>query len=340
MKLKIGIVGSGGMVGSTMTKWFRKRKKYKKGKNLFLYDINPDLGHNDDVNKADIVVICVPTPPDDSGGCDTTIVEKAVSRLRAGMVVVIKSTVVPGTTMRLAKKFPDKMFLMSPEYLTEKYRWEDFVGVCGRQIVAHTGGESIAWAKALLDILPLAAFMCPWGSDYDQREMEATEAEMAKYFANIFGAHTVVFSNIIQDMCHAMEVVFAHEDIEGRVDYERIRECVSADPRIGPSWKNVNHGKYRGFGGFCFPKDLLAFIIFMEDLMIIIKQYRISHGDHGEKTQLLLDRIEAGLNVMKAVWDYNELLLEQQGLSVEEVSIHDKELKKKLKNVKRLAPEL
>ncbi len=340
MRLKVGIMGSGGMVGSTMMRWFLERKGYKRGKDLFCYDINPTFGHNDDVNSADITAICVPTRPDKEGRCDSSIVEGAVSKLRKGMVVAVKSTVVPGTTLRLANKFRDKKFLMVPEYLTEKYNWEEFLGVCGRQIVAHTGGETIPWARTFLAHLPMAAFMCPWGTDYTEFEMESTEAEMAKYFANVFGAQTVVFSNIFQDMCHAMEVAFACEGIEGRVDYEKVKECVSADPRIGPSWKNVNYGKYRGYGGFCFPKDVMAFIMFMKDTRTIVCQYAQKHDPVSHKLSMLLGRMTCGIKVLEAAWDYNVSLLLNQGLTIEDVSKHDAELEKKLLKVVDLAPQL
>jgi len=55
---------------------------------------------------------------------------------------------------------------------------------------------------------------------------------------------------------------FKKEKIEQRVDYDHVRKVIAHDSRIGDSWLDVKHGKYRGFGGFCFPKDTAAFIAF------------------------------------------------------------------------------
>lgn len=321
------------MVGGILKRWFEEEKGYKRREDLFCFDTNPGLGYDDDVNKADIVVMCVPTPPDDNGRCDLSILKEAISRLRSGMVIAIKSTVVPGTTVRLAHEFKDKKFLMSPEYLTERRAWEDFLGICGRQIVGHTGGDTIKYAKELLDLLPIAAFVRPWATDYSQSEIQATEAEMAKYFGNVFGAHKVIFANIFQDVCHAVRLVLESENIDVRIDYEKVRECVSADPRIGPAWLDVSHGKYRGYGGFCFPKDHLAFIMFMKDTRMLLATYLARYKSKDDKPYLLLARLTDGIRVMEAIWDANERLLLQQGITIKEVSRHDRELEEKLKKI-------
>ena len=96
------------------------------------------------------------------------------------------------------------------------------------------------------------------------------------------------------------------------IEYENIRDALGADPRIGPAWLDVNHRSYRGFGGYCFPKDLNAFIKFVIKLRTNYRAF--------DKL------ISGGFSVLQSVWKYNETLLEEQGLSIEDVSKHNKEL--------------
>src|SRR3989344_2070304 len=249
--LKIGIIGAGGMVGGPHKKYFES-KGYKRGTNLFCYDTSPTLGLFDDITQADIVWVAVPTPPNPDGSCNISIVESVVSKLH-NKIVVIKSTVPPGTTEYLQKKYPDNMFLFNPEFLTEAQAWEDFLKP-SRQIVGFTE-QSRDVALTVLNLLPPSFYQSPWASStYVIRGHSATDAEMIKYLSNVFGAMKVGFANMAYDVCDAIK----DEGLD--VDYERVRDALGADVRIGPAWLDVSHGSYRGFGGYCFPKDLLAYI--------------------------------------------------------------------------------
>ncbi|MDO8669703.1 MAG: hypothetical protein Q7K65_05430, partial [Candidatus Buchananbacteria bacterium] len=95
-KIKVGIIGLG-MVGEPIKRWFEEYHKYRRGKELFCYDTDPKKGYSDDVNKADVVFVAVPTPANPDGGCNTSIVQNAVATVNDGKIVVIKSTVPPGT---------------------------------------------------------------------------------------------------------------------------------------------------------------------------------------------------------------------------------------------------
>jgi UDPglucose 6-dehydrogenase len=345
-KMKIGIVGLG-MVGGTIYRWLEEREKYVRGYNLFCYDKNKRLGYNDNVNQADLIVVCVPTPMiydgSEYGKCDTSIVEDVVDSIHPGKIVVIKSTVVPGTTASLALKYPDKEFLFSPEYLTEGQPWEDFTGKCGRQIVAHfADGEksSINHAKQFLEILPWTMVMMPSRGVYEnlEDEIEVTEAELAKYFANMFGAMKVLLDNIFKDIADGLNISFYEQGEDIRVRHERVERCVGLDPRIGSGWLNVDHGDYRGIGGYCFPKDFAAMLYLKHDLRVVLEKF--NETANNSTITMLIVRLDLGYKALSAFWTYNETLLNQQGTSVREVSKHDEELKKKLKKLKKLSPIL
>lgn len=238
---KAGIVGVG-MVGGAMKRYLEK----KEGLELFLYDKGQNLGSHEEVNNAEIVFVCVPTPylkdlpAGQAGGAgfDLSFVEETLSWLNGEKVVVIKSTVLPGTTEMLQKKYPQHKLLMNPEFLTEETADQD---MCypDRQIVGYTE-KSHDVAGDLMQLLPLAPF---------ERIIPATEAELVKYFGNTWFSVKVSFANQMYDLCQALGV-----------DYDRMVEAAAADKRIGRTHLNVFHKGYRGYGGKCLPKDTKAII--------------------------------------------------------------------------------
>jgi len=95
--LKIGIIGVG-MVGGALRRYFEK-----KGVRLFLYDEGKNLSSLEEVNQADVIFICVPTPFNKEKGFDLSCLEKTGQNIKGQKIVVIKSTVWPGTTEKFQK---------------------------------------------------------------------------------------------------------------------------------------------------------------------------------------------------------------------------------------------
>jgi UDPglucose 6-dehydrogenase len=316
-KMKVGIIGIG-MVGEPIKRWFEEYLGYRRNKELFCYDTDPKKGFNDDINKADIVFVTVPTPANPDGSCNFSAVESAAGTISDGKIIVVKSTVPPGTIENLQKKHPRKRFIFNPEFLTESQAWLDFIKP-DRQIVAYTL-KSRGDTKEVLTLLPKASFERPWSSDYTKKDINATEAEVAKYAANVFGYIKVIYGNILADLCHAITLDFNKRKVGARIDYENVREVISADPRIGPAWLNVEHGNYCGVGGYCFPKDMNAFIKFAENLAGELS------GRKKTRDAGLIKSLKKGIEVLKAMAAYNETLLGWQGLTVEDVSRHDREV--------------
>ncbi len=229
----IAVVGIG-WVGGALSRYFEGA-----GLKPRLIDPPKGLGTDRDLREADFFFICVPTPYDAAkGGFDLSYVEASVARIPEGKTVIIKSTVLPGTTESLQRRFPGHRLLFNPEFLREKTADQDMAHP-DRQIVGFTAASE-AEARAVLDILPRAPF---------ERLIPATEAEMIKYFGNAFLALKVVFANQIYDLCAKLGV-----------DYDTVKDCASRDPRIGPSHLRIFDEGYRGYGGSCFPKDVRALI--------------------------------------------------------------------------------
>ena len=290
----IGIIGVG-WVGAQVKRYFEEFKGYTSGVDLFTHDIDPAKCVGD-INQAAVVFVVVPTPrnPKD-GSCDTSILENAVSKVGgAGKVVVLKSTIPPGTTEKMQARYPQHKFLFNPEFLSERTAWHDMLRP-DRQIVGFTN-SSMEEAHLVLSLLPKAPFMSPWGiGTYHQTRITSTEAEFIKYGGNVYFAQKVNWANAMARAAANMGA-----------DYENIRKGMSADFRIGDSHLDVNHGGYKGFGGYCFPKDTSAFMAFAK---------------------------ERGLNdvhdLLLAAWKFNERLLAEQGLTYDDVSKHIKPEEKK-----------
>ena len=228
-KKKVGVMGVG-MVGGAVAKVFEKP---------ILFDPYKKLGSLKELNTADIIFVCVPTPYDEKrGGFDLSIVKEAIEKLQGSKIVIVKSTVVPGTTELFQKKYPQHKFLFIPEFLTEETADQD-MRYPDRQIVGYTK-QSYSVAGDLMHMLPMAPF---------ERIMPATEAEMVKYFGNTWFSTKVVFANQMYDLCQALGV-----------DYDTVKDSAAADKRIGRSHLVVLHKGYRGYGGKCLPKDTRAII--------------------------------------------------------------------------------
>ncbi|MBI2035459.1 MAG: SIS domain-containing protein [Candidatus Liptonbacteria bacterium] len=234
-KTKIGIVGLG-FVGGAVKNWFKRNSdKY----DIYLYDKYKKIGSPEEINKANVIFVAVPTPFNENGYDDSAIRE-TLNIINNGKTVVIKSTVLPGSIDSFQSQHPKKIILFNPEFLRAKTANKDFVKP-DRQIIGFAGPKGKKIAPSILKILPKAPFA---------RVVKAKEAEMIKYFGNAYLATRVVFANQIYDLC---------EKLKG-VDYDVVKDCVVQDKRIGDSHFEIFHEGYRGYGGGCFPKDVRAIL--------------------------------------------------------------------------------
>jgi len=248
-KSKIGIVGVG-YVGGALKYWFDKENFES-----FFYDKYKNIGSLQDLNKADTVFICLPTPfiEENDKGFDDSVLLEVLSKIEGEKKVVIRSTVLPGSTENYQKKFPQHRFLMNPEFLRAKTAIQDFINP-ERQIIGFTE-KSKDVAKEIIDILPRAPF---------EKIIKATEAEMIKYFGNVFLATRVIFANQIYDLCRKVGI-----------DYKAVKECAGADSRIGYSHFDIFQDDYRGYSGACLPKDTKALIQFTKKTGIEPKLFKV-----------------------------------------------------------------
>ena len=223
----IGIVGAGVVGGSLQTYLESQRRDVR------IYDPPKGYASVEAIAAAHPVFVCVPTPHTAGIGFDDSFLRDALATISGRKLVVIKSTVLPGTTDLLQERYPQHRFMFNPEFLREASAYEDFIAP-DRQIVGCTEA-SRSEAQFVMDLLPRAPF---------ERVCSASEAEMAKYVANSFLAVKVSYANEVFDLCARMGIA-----------YEPVRDMVAADARIGASHMDVFDAGYRGYGGKCLPKD-------------------------------------------------------------------------------------
>lgn len=236
---KIGILGVG-MVGGALKKYFEKMTEY----HLSFYD-KKGLGSMDEVNKADFIYICVPTPYVPGMGCDTSMLHNAIEQISGEKIVIIKSTIPPGTTEAFQKKFPQHKILFNPEFLKEVTTNEDMF--CpDRQIVGYTE-KSYNVAMDVLQQLPLASY---------ERLVPAKVAELTKYAGNTWFAVKVGMNNELYNL--AKKIGFSERE------WEEVMAGISTDRRIGRTHLKIMHEGKRGYFGKCLPKDIKALIEFSE----------------------------------------------------------------------------
>ena len=185
------------------------------------------------------IFVCVPTPMASEGGCHTEIVRSVVGSLdnktSKKRVVVVKSTVVPGTTDSINDKVDNLYVCFNPEFLTERNSVEDFKNQT--RIVVGVPRKASSVVKAMYQVAYPKVPVTKTSSEI---------AEMVKYLTNTFLAVKVSFANEIKLLCDQLDV-----------DYDKVIEYAIGDDRLGTShWAVPGPDGKVGFGGTCLPKDL------------------------------------------------------------------------------------
>lgn len=236
---KVGIIGVG-FVGKSFSLATVRGALEGVIPSPILYDKYRGIGSVEEINKTDIIFICVPTPYDKKVGFDASAVEDAFSVIKGKKIIIIKSTVIPGTTERMQKKYPQHRIIFSPEFLRAETAEKDVINPF-EQIVGYTK-KSKKIAKEILKILPKAPY---------EFIVPATEAELLKYLSNTFLATKVIFANQFYDLCQKL-----------KIDYERVKGMARVSPRFGFSHFDIWMDGFRGYKGACLPKDTKALIQF------------------------------------------------------------------------------
>jgi len=255
IKQKIGIVGKG-FVGSAVQ--FGFSPSVGCDAEVRVYDINPNKSTHtleETVNESDFIFLSVPTPSNKDGSINIDILDDALNNINevseCQNAVLVRSTVVPGTTRKLQGKYPDLNLLFNPEFLTERNAKFDFINT-SRFVVGNNGKTlNELHSEKLVDL-----FRDRFSEGISVLETNYETAEMIKYMSNCFFATKISFMNEMYKIAEKSDV-----------DWEQAVSGFVTDGRIGHTHLDVPgpDGKF-GFGGSCFPKDVRAMIKYAEEI--------------------------------------------------------------------------
>lgn len=266
----IGIIGYG-IVGYALAYGFEHQSRGRDRIRWYDKYKSESMALEKVAEKSEFIFVCLPTPMrSDHSGIDLSIIEENVAALapitdRTDKIVIIKSTVTPGTTTLLAEQYPNTQFAFNPEFLTEANYLEDFLNA------DHTviGAEHDITRRRV-------------GALYRNRFPNSRivltglkTAESVKLVMNAYLAMKVVESNIFSSYSEAL----------GN-SWDEVATIVSMDPRIGSSHMKVT--SERGYGGKCFPKDMDNMIGHMKALGVDASVFEAGR-DYNDRIRIVRD---------------------------------------------------
>lgn len=232
--MRVSIYGYG-VVGKALSTWLDTKTTHHQS------IVDPDKFQHEDTIDSQAIFICIPVPTLEDRTQDLTAVREIIKRergLNRNAPIFLKSTVLPGTCDQLSYEF-DMTVIALPEFLSERTAYQDF----DRQPILAGGMDRICTSRLLSRLFPGKEII----------SVRNSEAELAKYVHNCFGAMKVNYFNMVEEICNTFGL-----------DYLNVVRAARLTGYIEKTHTQVpGHDGY-GFGGKCFPKDLKAFIGFAD----------------------------------------------------------------------------
>jgi UDPglucose 6-dehydrogenase len=242
---QIGIIGFG-FVGKAV---YSSYSPYSSIDPKYIIDpfIDTAKGTYKDIQNTDAVYVCVSSPQNADGTCNTINLEDVLHKLKSinyQGVIISKVTAPPDFYRKKQEEHQNLVYV--PEFLTASNHISDYLNSRFHVI----GGKNKAYCLLAKDVLKEV-----FGNDINYYFSTIEEASMMKYTINCFLATKVIFMNEIKELCDKVNV-----------DYGNVKKLLELDnKRIGNSHTLVpGPDGLLGFGGACFPKDTSAFLKFAE----------------------------------------------------------------------------
>ena len=217
---------------------------------------------------ADFIIVCTPTNFDESTYFfDTSIVDlvsKEANSMCPNALVVIKSTIPVGHTLKLQNELKTRNIVFSPEFLREGSALRDNLHP-SRIIVGNESNKSEEFAEILSESASI---------DIEPILMTSSDAEAVKLFSNTYLAMRIAFFNELDTFALAKNL-----------NTQKIINGISLDPRIGKGYNNPSFG----YGGYCLPKDTKQLLANFEDLPQTLIQAIITSNQYRQK--FIVDQI-------------------------------------------------
>lgn len=254
------------------------------------------------IAAGDTIFICVGTPPLPSGDADLSAIDRVArviaTEARGRKLIVEKSTVPAQTGQQLKKALTlygrgsDAQFSVAsnPEFLREGTGIADFLHP-DRIVV---GVEEKSAGTQLREIYepvlaqrfncPVHAAGCPPAAKPEWFVTTINSAELIKHVSNSFLALKISYANMVADLAEKLGA-----------DIEEVMRAVGMDPRIGPAFFRAG----LGFGGFCLPKDLQAFVRLAERAGVDFTLLKEAERINQKRDERFLEKIHRALWVVR-----------------------------------------
>ena len=254
------------------------------------------------IRASDAIFICVGTPPKENGDADLSAIDNVARQIateaRSPKLVIEKSTVPARTGLELRRALNAYSrnsgltfrVVSNPEFLREGTAVGDFFHP--DRIVVGVEDESAAaqMREIYRPILerkfrcPVHEHSCPDGSAAHLLVTTINSAELIKHASNSFLALKISYANVIADLCEKIGA-----------DVEEVTQAMGLDPRIGGQFLRAG----LGFGGFCFPKDLQAFVHLAGTVGVDFEILKAAERVNKQRIDRFLEKVHQALWVVK-----------------------------------------
>jgi UDPglucose 6-dehydrogenase len=259
------------------------------------------------IKWSNVIFICVGTPPLPNGDADLSAIERVarmIAKQSSGYQLVIEKSTVPVQTGSRLKHYlsvhsingQNYDVVSNPEFLREGSAVEDFLHP-DRIVVGVDSQRAEALMKEIYGPIINQSFTCPIHVPCVKRVRcrflvtDTKSAELIKHASNSFLAMKISFINMAADLCEAVGA-----------DVTRVAEGMGLDPRIGDAFLKPGIG----FGGFCFPKDLQAFIRIADKCGCDFSLLREVENINQRRIERFVEKVRKELWVLRgkrlAVW--------------------------------------
>lgn len=251
-------------------------------------------------NWAQVIFVCVGTPPLENGEADLSAVEavtRTIANRRSDYRLVIEKSTVPVQTGAQIQKYlflhspkgSDYDVASNPEFLREGSAVEDFLHP-DRIVIGVDSPRAQQLLREIYAPIVNQSFACPVHSNCPARKApvflatDTRSSELIKHASNSFLAMKISFINMVGDLCEAVGA-----------DVMKVAEGMGLDPRIGSSFLAPGIG----FGGFCFPKDVQAFIRIAEKSGCDFSLLKEVENINNQRIERFIEKIREELWIMR-----------------------------------------
>jgi UDPglucose 6-dehydrogenase len=254
------------------------------------------------IRAAEAIFICVGTPPKESGEADLSAIDHVARQIaaeaRTPKLIIEKSTVPARTGLELSRALSNYSrksnvrfrVASNPEFLREGTAVGDFLHP-DRIVVGVEDPSSAAELREIYRPIleksfhcPVHNGTCPPGTKAEFLVTTISSAELIKHASNSFLALKISYANVIADLC---------EKIGANV--EEVTHAMGLDPRIGGQFLKAG----LGYGGFCFPKDVQAFIHLAAKVGVEFDILKATERVNKQRVDRFFEKVHQALWVVK-----------------------------------------